>query len=39
MYKPCELEQDDPRRLSKHLAPVSPKATVDIFEEKKSRFK
>lgn len=32
------LEADDPRRLSKNLAPVAPPPTQDIVETQKSRF-
>lgn len=38
IYKKRMLKEDDPRRLSKHLAPVTPKPTRDIHEEQKSRF-
>jgi hypothetical protein len=38
VYKRRKLEEDDPRRLSKHLAPVSPQPTRAIHEEQKSRF-
>ncbi|WAR13164.1 hypothetical protein MAR_027344 [Mya arenaria] len=33
------LEEGDPRRISKNLAPLSPKATKEIVLEQKSRFK
>lgn len=39
MYRPRELEEEDPRRLSRHLAPISPKPTKDIHAEQLSRFK
>ncbi|XP_052820913.1 uncharacterized protein LOC128246652 [Mya arenaria] len=33
------LKEGDPRRISKNLAPLSPKATKEIVLEQKSRFK
>ena len=39
MYKTRPLEADDPRRISSHLAPISPKPTKEIHLEQKSRFK
>ncbi|XP_060608438.1 uncharacterized protein LOC132760476 [Ruditapes philippinarum] len=38
VYKRRKLEEDDPRRLSKHLAPVSPKPTQAIHDEHKSKY-
>ena len=32
------MEQDDPRQLGKHLAPVEPQSTREIFETQLSRF-
>ena len=39
MYKTKTLEAQDPRRISTHLAPISPKPTKQIHAEQKSRFK
>lgn len=36
--KKKELEPEDPRRLSAHLAPVEPKPTGQLVAEKVSRF-
>lgn len=33
-----ELEEDDPRRISKTIAPIIPPPSIQLAEEKKSRF-
>ncbi|XP_052684568.1 uncharacterized protein LOC128190849 [Crassostrea angulata] len=38
MNRPMELEADDPRRISAHLAPVPPPSTRDIVASQISRF-
>lgn len=38
MCLPAELDIHDPRRLSKTIAPVDPKPTAVLQEEKVSRF-
>lgn len=38
MNRPMELEADDPRRISAHLAPVPPPSTRDIVATQISRF-
>ncbi|CAG2242765.1 unnamed protein product [Mytilus edulis] len=38
MNRPLELEEDDPRRISAHLAPVPPPPTRDIVATQISRF-
>lgn len=38
MHKPRPLEEDDPRRIAPHLAPVPPPPTQEIVQGLKSRF-
>jgi hypothetical protein len=38
LHRHKELSLADPRRISKHLAPVSPPPTSQIVASKKSRF-
>lgn len=33
-----ELEEDDQRRISKTIAPIIPLPSIQLAEEKKSRF-
>ena len=33
-----ELEEDDQRRISKTIAPIIPPPSIQLAEEKKSRF-
>ncbi|XP_069133173.1 uncharacterized protein [Argopecten irradians] len=37
MHRPKEMAADDPRRLSSHLAPVSPEPTKQLVDMMKSR--
>ena len=39
MQGPAVLEADDPRRISKHLAPIPPPPTKELVLQKKSRMK
>ncbi|KAH3723947.1 hypothetical protein DPMN_049745 [Dreissena polymorpha] len=39
MGKKMVLEEGDPRRLAKHLAPESPPSTSAIVQAKQTRFK
>ncbi|KAL3886636.1 hypothetical protein ACJMK2_026617 [Sinanodonta woodiana] len=36
--RPVVLETDDPRRISRVLAPIPPSATTEIVQQQKSRF-
>ncbi|KAL3858299.1 hypothetical protein ACJMK2_012893 [Sinanodonta woodiana] len=38
MNKPALLETDDPRHISRVLAPIPPLATAEIVQQQKSRF-
>ncbi|KAL3874220.1 hypothetical protein ACJMK2_037265 [Sinanodonta woodiana] len=38
MNRPALLETDDPRRISRVLAPIPPPATAEIVQQQKSRF-
>lgn len=38
MNRPIERSADDPRRLSRTLAPIAPPATALLVEQHKSRF-
>ena len=38
MNRPVVLETDDPRRISRVLAPIPPPATAEIVQHQKSRF-
>lgn len=39
MNQKMVLEQDDPRRVSSHLAPIPPPPTQQIVHEQRSRFR
>lgn len=39
MNQEMVLEQDDPRRVSSHLAPIPPPPTQQIVHEQRSRFR
>lgn len=38
MSQPVVFDIDDPRRLSRTIAPIDPKPTTELLEEKVSRF-
>jgi hypothetical protein len=39
MFKPVQLHDDDPRRISASIAPVPPPPTDQLRQEQKTRFK
>ena len=39
MQGPCVLEVDDPRRISKNIAPILPPPTTELVLQLKSRMK
>ena len=38
LYRSTAIEEDDPKQIATHIAPITPPATRDIVSLKKSRF-